>query len=58
MEITEEEKVAMISWLEAELQDYYFSISQQRANLLNALFVKLTGKNHETWDRRGGKYGK
>lgn len=58
IKVTAEEKAAIIDWLENKLRDYYYSMSQQEADTLNGLYFKLTGKNHETWESRGGKYGK
>ena len=58
IQITKEEKSALIRWLNIELRDPNRIMTQQYANTLHSLFVKLTGKNHDVWKRRGGKYYK
>lgn len=50
--ITDEEKTALIVWLNIEHRDYGHRLSQKYGDTLHGLYIKLTGKKHDIWGNR------
>lgn len=50
VELTDPEERALVIWLNIELRNEKLTFKYDQT--LNSIYFKLTGENHESWERR------